>query len=113
MKFAVNQYNVNFHVQTGDSPPIAGAMLEEHPFGIPPLELRQVWIADINDLSHILKTIDHNGTIVDVSKSGYWSGNSLDNPGERLYGLGIYDDVGANPHGGQPVRVVPSGKDSL
>lgn len=107
MKFAVNQYNVNFHVRAGDSPPIAGAILEEHPFGIPPLELRQIWIADINDLSHILETVDRYGAAIDVSKSGYWSGNSLDNPGERLYGLGIYDDKSIDAPE-QPIRIVPS-----
>ncbi len=107
MKFAVNRDNVNFHVQAGDSPPIAGAMLEEHPFGIPPLELRQIWVAYIDDLSHILETVDRNGAAIDVSRSGYWSGNSLENPGERLYGLGITDDKGLDADE-QSIRVVPS-----
>jgi hypothetical protein len=92
MKFAVNRYDLNFHVILEDPAPIPDAQLEHHPFGLPPFEIRPIWTVDIADLDQLLGLIERLGTSLDVSRSGFWSGFDLANPGERLFGISLIDD---------------------
>jgi hypothetical protein len=92
VKFALNRYNVNHHVQPVDPPPMPDARLEEHPFGTTPFELRQIWIVEVDHLAQILTVVDQERAYVDFSLSAFWSGNSLEDPGERLYGIAVFDD---------------------
>jgi len=92
MKFATNRYDVDFHVVLEDPAPMAGAQLEHHPFGVPPFEIRPIWVVEIADLRDLLDRIQQLGVSLEISLSGYWSGLSLGDPGRRLFGIGLIDD---------------------
>jgi hypothetical protein len=106
MKFAINQYNVNYPVVPGDKAPLPNAVIESHPFGMPPFEMRSVWVADINELAEIVRVISTGELVMEFSLSGYWSGSSLAEPRERLLGVGLYENLNTDP-GRPPVRIVP------
>jgi len=107
-KFALNRYNVDFHAVVDDPPPLADAVLEWHPFGIPTYELRQIWIVEIDTLEEILARVDALDLRICVSGSGYWSGNTFENLGERLYGIATVGDRSfpVDPRD-RPIRIVP------
>jgi hypothetical protein len=92
MKFALNRYNIDFHAVITDPPPIAGAQIEELMFGLPPFEVRPIWTVDIRDLAQITELIESLGVSMEVSKSGYWTGPDVRDPGERLFGISLIDD---------------------
>src|SRR5262249_15658338 len=106
MKFAVNRYNIDFHVVLDDLPPLPEARLETHPFGHPPFEMRPIWTVEIGTLEQLLSIVRGGGTILDVSESAYWSGDSLKDPGVRLFGIALIDHPtrGIDPRD-QPVRL--------
>lgn len=92
MRFAVNRYNVSFHVVLEDPAPLPDARLEHHPFGRPPFEMRSIWMVEISDLQELLDLTQKVGVNLELSHSAYWSGASLEIPGERLYGISVIDD---------------------
>ena len=92
MKFATNRYDVDFHVVLEDPAPIAGTQLEHHPFGVPPFDNRPIWTVEIASLCDLLDRIQKLSVSLEVSLSGYWSGASLEDPGQRLFGIGLIDD---------------------
>jgi hypothetical protein len=92
MKFALNRYNIDFHAVITDPPPIAGAQIEELMFGLPPFEVRPIWTVDIRDLAQITELIESLGVSMEVSKSGYWTGPDVRDPGQRLFGISLIDD---------------------
>ena len=92
MKFVINRYNIDFHVILEDPPPIPGARLEHHAWGLPPVEVRPIWTVEFADLMQLLDAIERLGVCLDVSKSAYWSEADVANPGERLFGLSVTDD---------------------
>lgn len=106
-KFALNRYDVDFHAVVDDPPPIADAVLEWHPFGIPPYELRQIWVFEIGTLEEIVARVDALDLEMCLSRSGYWSGSSLEDLGERLYGIATVGDWSfpIDPRD-RPIRIV-------
>ena len=92
MKFAVNRYDVDFHIIPDDPAPLPAAQIEEHPFGVPPVEIRPIWMIEIANLETILKLVVEQGLILQLSLSGYWSGADRENPGQRLFGISLIDD---------------------
>jgi hypothetical protein len=92
MKLVVNHYNIEFQAVIADPAPIPGAKVEHLLYGIPPSEIRQIWTTDIDDLSQLMEIIDRQGVLLNLSRSPYWSGQDLHDPGERLFGISLVDD---------------------
>jgi hypothetical protein len=92
MKVVVNRYSVDFHATPREQPPIPGATLEDHPFGLPPFEMRPIWTIDIQSLNDLFALIDREHVSLDLSRSGYWSGPDFQECGERLFGIALIDD---------------------
>jgi hypothetical protein len=86
-------------------PPLPAAIVEDHPFGIPPIEIRSIWVFEINDLAQILSVVESKGLCLEISYSGYWSGSTLTEPGERLFGISLYEDLGIDRRR-RPIRIV-------
>ncbi|MFZ0425816.1 MAG: hypothetical protein WAL80_23305 [Xanthobacteraceae bacterium] len=105
MKFALNRYNVNDPLISGDPPPIPNISKESHPFGEPPFEVRSIWVFEMNDFADITRMISSGEKAVELSLSGYCSGSSLAEPGERLFGISLYDNLDIDPWG-HPIRIV-------
>ena len=107
MRFALNRYDINFRVIVADGPPIPGAKLEVHPFGLPPFERRDIWMIEVRNLDHVCELAQHLGTQLNISESSYWSGTTLSEPGNRLFGISVIDDPSAeiDPRD-KPIRVV-------
>ena len=92
MKLVANYYSLNFHVMEQDKPPIAGARLERLPFGVPPFELRLTWTVEITDLESLVDQVKHRGISLNLCESPFWSGTSIEQPGERYFGVSVVDD---------------------
>ncbi|HEX2591706.1 MAG TPA: hypothetical protein VHL34_09440 [Rhizomicrobium sp.] len=92
MKFALNNYNINFAVEDGEEPPVAGAQLVRLPFGVPPFEKRETWLVEVEDLDALLKLIGCGRQILDISFSGFWEVGDDDKPARRFYGIALMDD---------------------
>ena len=109
MKFAVGRYNVDFHPVPSDPAPVSGAVLEDHAFGIPPREVRSIWVAEISSLEDLLEALQGGQAEINLSVSGYWTGETISSPGERMYGLGVFDDpsfgIDTRP---RPVMLAPT-----
>jgi hypothetical protein len=92
MKFVVNRYNIDLPIRPEDSPPMAECTQTYLPYGLPPFEMRQIWVIELVSLEDLTRVIEKNGAIFDVSKSGFWSGTDIQQPGERLFGMALMDD---------------------
>ena len=97
MRFAANWYQIEFEIMPENPPPLPGARLEVRPFGIPPIEMREIWVAEVDCLEVILERILEMRVAMDISLSAYWSGPSIDDPGERLFGLALIDEYDLPP----------------
>jgi hypothetical protein len=93
LKYVVNWYNADFHAVLENGPPLEGARLERHLFGLPPYEARDVWAIELDAIETLLPEVRDRGLGVTISSSGTWSGKDQDAPGELLFGLGVFDDV--------------------
>jgi len=93
MKYVVNWYDADYHAVLENGPPLVGARLEPHLFGYPPREVREVWIIELDAVESLFPSIRDRGLGLTISYSGTWSGNDQATPGERLFGLSVYDDV--------------------
>ena len=109
MKVALNRYSLLFHIVESDSPPISSATIETHPFGLPPFELRSIWVFELRGMDHLLEIISAKGVPVEVCYSTYWSGDTLADPGERLFGISLVDDPKFNidPRD-RPIKLSPN-----
>ena len=106
MRFVVNFFRPDLRVVAKNGPPLPDAVLEDHAFGVPPREVRQAWIVEVADLNELAKLAREDGLYVWVQKTGYWSGTTPDNPGERLFGLGISDGKAHEIHpADRPVQI--------
>ena len=93
MKCAVNYYNVSFHVLPDEPPPVSGARLEHLPFGIPPCEIRDIWTIEVNDMSDLTALLSGGEVHLVLSEGPFWSGQEIENPGEKLIGIGVLDET--------------------
>jgi len=81
-----------------DPLPIAGVTLEVLPFGVDwAFELREIWTLKISDLVELLALVQRLRMAIRISVSPYWSGDSLENPGEPLFGFAVMDDPKVHP----------------
>jgi hypothetical protein len=106
MRLVTNFYSLDFHASGDEHPPIAGAKREVLPFGLPPFELRAIWTFELSDFAFLISTIKENGVSLILSESAFWSGPSIQSPGERLLGVSVIDDPNAaiDPRD-QPLRL--------
>jgi hypothetical protein len=110
MKFAVNRYSLNLLPILTDPPPIPGASTEALPFGLPPFEMRSVWVFELTGLDELLALTRTLGVSLELSESPYWSGNSLSDPGNRLFGISLIDDPNYQiPPQDRPVAIIRGG----
>jgi hypothetical protein len=112
VRFAANWYNVDYHIVKENGPPIDGASAMRLPFGVPPFEMREIWVVEASSISQIADWVNKNALTVTVSSSGFWLGDSIENPGERMLGLGVCDDVSRTiDERDLPCGIISTGRD--
>lgn len=115
MKFAVNRYSLTYHIVKDDPLPMPVG-LESLPFGLPTaFEMREIWTIDISNLDELLALVQRLGMSVELSQSPFWSGPSVADAGDHLFGLSLFDDYNVHlidPRDA-PVLVAAKGKDVL
>jgi hypothetical protein len=92
MKFVANRYSLNFHIVKEEPLPLPGLTLEKRFFGLPPYELRDVWTVEISTLEDMTQLIQSLEATFELSLSAFWTGDDLENPGQRMHGISVIDD---------------------
>lgn len=92
MKFVVNRYRIDFHIDRDDPPPVPNLCVETLPFGIPPREMRDIWTSELHALDNLLAIVHSNVQSLTLSLSPFWSGPSLELPGSRFFGFSVFDN---------------------